>query len=118
MRIHTLAERSGLTIDTLRFYEKRGLLDHNHFERSENGYRAYRDSALERLNMIKHAQAAGFTLSEIIELFDLWDRDKLDSGHIVVYLREKRRKVSEKIAELEKIRSHLDEKLQHYSIPT
>ena len=39
MLIHELAERTELTIDTIRFYEKQGLLDETHFLRTSNGYR-------------------------------------------------------------------------------
>lgn len=114
MRIQTVAHRSGLTIDTIRFYEKRGLLDHNHFERGENGYRAYNEAAVERLAMIKHAQAAGFTLTEISDLFGLWESNQLSDKQIVQHLREKHHHIAEKIAELQQIEHYILDKIQMY----
>jgi DNA-binding transcriptional MerR regulator len=109
-----VAHRSGLTIDTIRFYEKRGLLDQNHFERGENGYRAYNEAAVERLRMIKHAQAAGFTLTEISDLFALWERDQLSGERIVQHLREKQQHIAEKIAGLQQIERYILDKIQMY----
>lgn len=114
MRIQQVAQRSGLTIDTVRFYEKRGLLDHTHFQRSENGYRSYSEEAVERLAMIKRAQAAGFTLTEISELFVLWERNQLSDARVVVYLHEKRQHIAEKIVELEQIEQYIIKKIQLY----
>jgi len=65
-RIGELAGITGLTPDTLRFYERRGLLDHP--PRSRGRFRIYDPSAVERIRFIKRAQALGFTLDEIHEL--------------------------------------------------
>lgn len=114
MRIQQLAQRTGFTIDTIRFYEKCGLLNHSHFQRSENGYRSYSEDAVERLAMIKRAQAAGFTLSEIYDLFALWERNQLSDAHIVAHLHEKRLHIAEKIADLEQIGRYIAEKIKFY----
>jgi len=63
MRISELAARTGLSIDTIRFYEKMGLLDNAHGTRQPNGYRDYFETAVERLELIKNGRMAGFTLS-------------------------------------------------------
>lgn len=112
MRIGEVAERSGVSIDTIRFYEKKGLLDPA--QRSPNGYRAYTKDAVERLALIRHAQAAGFTLTEISKLFALWDRDALDKHQIIRRLEEKQAQIAAKIAELEAIRAYIAAKLQQY----
>lgn len=114
MRIGQLAQHSGVSIDTIRFYEKCGLLDHSHVERGENGYRAYAAGALERLAMIKHAQSAGFTLSEIRELFSLWDRNALGDEQIMEHLRDKQRVIAQKIAELDHIHRYITNKIRQY----
>jgi DNA-binding transcriptional MerR regulator len=62
MRIGTLATATGISRDTLRFYEKRGLL---RARRSSNGYRDYPPQAVEWLRYLRTAQELGFTLSEI-----------------------------------------------------
>jgi MerR family Zn(II)-responsive transcriptional regulator of zntA len=114
LRIGEVAARSGMSIDTIRFYEKKGLLDPAQIQRTENGYRAYSAAVVERLALIKHAQAAGFTLTEIGELFELWDRDQLDNHQIIRRLEEKQRQITQKIAELEAIRGYIDAKLSRY----
>lgn len=62
MQIGDLALATGISRDTLRYYEKRGLL---RARRSENGYRDYPEEAADWLRYIRMAQALGFTLQEI-----------------------------------------------------
>ncbi|MFT7776684.1 MerR family transcriptional regulator [Roseateles sp.] len=62
MRIGTLSTRTGLSRDSLRFYEKRGLLQ---ARRSANGYRDYPEEAVQWLGYVRTAQQLGFTLAEI-----------------------------------------------------
>lgn len=59
MRIQKLAEQTGLSAHTIRFYEKEGLLDHRHVQTDENNYRNYLDEAIERLNLVKKFQGLG-----------------------------------------------------------
>lgn len=62
MQIGELAEATGISRDTLRYYEKRGLLQ---ARRGSNGYRDYPAEAADLLRYIRTAQALGFTLQEI-----------------------------------------------------
>src|SRR2546423_13181921 len=66
MTIGEVARRSGFTIRTLRFYERRGVLKPS--ARRPNGYRLYGDADLQRLAFIGQAKALGLTLSSIREL--------------------------------------------------
>lgn len=68
MRIQELAEQTGLTAHTIRFYEKEGLLDPRHVTRERNNYRNYKDDAIEQLRLIKKLQSVGFTLMEMREI--------------------------------------------------
>ncbi len=63
LKIGEVAKRSGIGIETLRFYERSGLLSQP--ARTEGGYRLYDAEALKRLEFIKRAQTLGFTLEEI-----------------------------------------------------
>jgi len=67
MRISELAAKSGLSIDTIRYYEKRGLLGEAHMHRRPSGYRVYNEKALGRLRLIRRGQQLGFTLGELAE---------------------------------------------------
>lgn len=62
MQIGTLSARTGLSRDSLRFYEKRGLLQ---ARRAANGYRDYPEEAVQWLGYVRTAQQLGFTLAEI-----------------------------------------------------
>lgn len=75
IRIGELAARAEVSIDTLRYYERRGLLAEP--PRRASGYRAYSPDAVERIRFIQRAQALGFTLQEIADLLAL----RGDSGH-------------------------------------
>jgi MerR family transcriptional regulator, copper efflux regulator len=69
MTISAVARRAQVPLDTIRYYERRGLLPVP--PRSSGGYRQYSPDAVRRLTFIKRAQALGFTLEEIAELLDL-----------------------------------------------
>lgn len=69
-----LAKKSNVNTETLRYYEKEGLLPEP--ERTESGYRLYADEDVKRVRFIKRAQELGFSLKEIKELLAL----KLDAS--------------------------------------
>ncbi len=69
LRSGELAERAGVNLQTLRYYERRGLLAEP--RRSPGGHRLYPADALTVLRIIKTAQRLGFTLDEVAELVDL-----------------------------------------------
>jgi len=66
-----LAEACGVSTDTLRHYERKGLLRP---ARLLNGYRTYPEHALERVRMIRQALSVGFTLDELAAIFKVFDR--------------------------------------------
>src|SRR5262245_33868993 len=69
MRTGELAHRASVNLQTLRFYEREGLLPKP--PRTASGYRAYQKTDLERVLFIKRNQELGFTLAEIRQLIDL-----------------------------------------------
>jgi len=71
LRIGDVAKVSGVSTDTLRHYEAKGLL---RSKRSANGYREYSEDAVERVRMIQQALAVGFTLNELTSVFQLFDQ--------------------------------------------
>lgn len=109
MLISELSQKVGLSKDTIRFYEKAGLLDSSS-KRKENNYRNYDDEAVSRLEFIKHGKALGFTLSEIKKSMAEWDvlsqRDKMQ------ITRRKIEEMDERIGQLQAFRHHLFEKLK------
>jgi Hg(II)-responsive transcriptional regulator len=71
MRTREVAERAGVNTQTLRYYERRGLLPDP--PRSAAGYRIYPPSAVQVLRFVKRSQELGFTLAEVEELLGLAD---------------------------------------------
>lgn len=69
MRIGELAAKASVNIQTIRFYEREGLLPVPH--RNRSGYRSYAANDLERVTFIKRNQELGFSLGEIMQLLDL-----------------------------------------------
>lgn len=69
LTVGVLAERSGVGVETIRFYEREGLLPTP--ARSKAGYRLYVHDTVERVRFIRRAKELGFTLGEIVELLAL-----------------------------------------------
>ena len=69
MQIGQLAKRTGVPVDTVRYYEKSGLLTPE--SRLASGYRRYSDEQVSRLRFIRRAQELGFTLKDIRELLGI-----------------------------------------------
>jgi len=109
MQIGAVAEATGLSRDTLRFYEKRGLL---RARREANGYRDYPPEAVEWLNYIRTAQALGFTLSEIEAGLPLLMAPDTSAPILRVTLETKLAEIDQRIADLHLLRENLARRLQ------
>jgi Hg(II)-responsive transcriptional regulator len=70
MRIGEVAARAGVNVQTLRYYERRGLLANP--DRSAAGLRQYGPEVVEQIRFIRRAQELGFTLEEIRDLLRMW----------------------------------------------
>ncbi|CAH6662259.1 MULTISPECIES: Zn(2+)-responsive transcriptional regulator [Pseudocitrobacter] len=68
-RIGELAKLAGVTPDTIRYYEKQQMMDHE--VRTEGGFRLYTETDLQRLKFIRYARQLGFTLEAIRELLSI-----------------------------------------------
>jgi Cd(II)/Pb(II)-responsive transcriptional regulator len=80
MRIGELSQATGVEIETIRYYEKAGLLPCP--ARGNNGYRAYRPEHLERLAFIRHCRALDIPLADITRLLDFVAHPDADCGDI------------------------------------
>lgn len=98
MNIGETARRSGVSVQTLRFYERYGLLPEP--KRSASNYRQYDEEAVARVLFIKRAQALGFELAEIQELLRLRDDPRTDPDAVHVIARKKIRAIDERLDEL------------------
>jgi DNA-binding transcriptional MerR regulator len=108
MQIGTLALETGLSRDTLRFYEQRGLI---RSIRAANGYRTYAPETVQLIGYIRTAQRLGFSLGEIGEsLPALWKSDMPDQA-IAALLAEKVTVIDSKIEELVGLKKELMERV-------
>ncbi|HEY0309759.1 MAG TPA: MerR family transcriptional regulator [Luteimonas sp.] len=105
MKIGTLAKRADVAIDTVRYYERQGLLPAP--VRLASGYRDYDDGDVSRLRFIRRAKALGFTLAEIRELMELSARRDDDMAGMKSAAQQKLADVDAKLAELQRIRQGL-----------
>ena len=103
LRISELAREGGVGVETVRFYQRKGLLETPRGETA--GQRHYGSDDVRRLRYIRKAQTAGFTLAEIAELIDL-DRsdDRPRARHVA---RERIAALDSRIAELTEARASL-----------
>jgi MerR family copper efflux transcriptional regulator len=109
MKTKQVTECTGLSKDTLRFYEKEKLIPKP--ARDANGYRVYSVKVVEQLNMITMAKNLGFTLKEIKELSQLLYSQHLTQKTMAAKLTEKSSEIETKIDELSKIKSLIDNAL-------
>lgn len=107
LTIGQLAEAAGLGVgvETIRFYERQGLLAEP--PRSASGYRQYSPTTVDRLRFIRRAQRLGFTLDEISELLDLRVEEEAACDSVERRARAKMEQVEAKIAELRRMRGAL-----------
>ena len=104
MRIGTLAEAAGVSCDTLRFYEKQGLIRSS---RAENGYRQYAPETAQLVIYIRTAQKLGFSLGEIGKsLPAIWSAPDPDAA-VAELLAEKVKVIDERISELQILKQDL-----------
>lgn len=105
MKIGELAQRAGVRIDTVRYYERQGLLPPP--TRQPSGYRAYEPADLVRLRFVRRAKGLGFSLDEIRELLTLSDQRNEDMGQLKAFVTGKLADIEARLAELSRIRDAL-----------
>lgn len=107
MQIGELAERADVNVQTVRYYERRGLLPEP--DRKPSGYRVYGEEDVHRLRFILQAKALGFTLTEIDELLALRVDPRRTAEDVRQRAEEKIADVETKIRDLRRIRRALSQ---------
>lgn len=106
MKIGDLAARAGVSVQAVRYYERRGLLPAP--ARTPSGYREYDDGDLRRLEFVCNAKDLGFTLSEIRDLLDLRVAQGTTAADVRRRALEKIEATKAKIRELRRIQAGLE----------
>lgn len=105
MLIGELVKRTGFSRDTIRFYEKHGLISIGRKERRDNNYKEYSEEILHRLLHIKLLKSFGFTLNESSEVLDMIEANEATCQNMAG-------KIDEKIKEMQTIRDMLNAKVK------
>lgn len=100
-----LAKKSGVGVETLRFYEREGLLEKP--ARSGSNYRQYTAEAVERVRFIRRAQLLGFQLKDIKELLTLRDDPEAGSAEVREKAVAKLADIDQRIKDLEAMKAEL-----------
>ena len=102
MRIGELATRTGVSIDAVRYYERRGVLPRA--DRTEAGYRLFASDTVVRLGMVRQLQDLGFTLDEIVDALQTHDRGGATCASERWRLEQVANRIDERIKDLQRTR--------------
>src|SRR5688572_8487639 len=105
MLIGELSRRTGLSRDTIRFYEKKGLIPAK--LRRENNYKEYPEQIFNRLMLIRKVKGMGFTLTEIEAFFNQWNEEGASCQNQVSTLENKITRIDEQILLLTKLKESI-----------
>jgi DNA-binding transcriptional MerR regulator len=111
MLIREVAALVGVSTDTVRYYEREGLLDERHVTRAPNGYRTYGDAAVERLRLLLQARATGMTIADTRTLAAAFDDGTLTVGRQLEFLRDKLARLDRQAREINATRRALAAKI-------
>ena len=107
MLIGEIVRQTGVSRDTIRYYERLGLLQAEGRPSEFNNYKAYPAATITRLGLIQQAKSLGFTLAEIADVLYLWENAQLSSAAIQVRITDKVAAINEKIRLLDVMRTGL-----------
>jgi Cd(II)/Pb(II)-responsive transcriptional regulator len=105
MRIGELARRTGCSVDTIRYYEKQGLLAEA--KRSAGNFRLYGDADAERLRFIRHCRSLDMNLAEVATLLRIQDHPDDECEDVIALLDEHVALVARRITELQSLERYL-----------
>ena len=109
LRTAQVAELAGVNVETLRFYERKGILPEP--PRRASGYREYPPETVERVRFVKRAQELGFSLSEVQDLLGLRETAGAKSVRVRRVAEAKLEEIDHKIRDLEAMKQSLTELL-------
>ena len=115
MRTSELARRTGVNTETLRYYERRGLLQEP--PRTPGGYRDFPPEAVSGIRFIKRAQELGFSLEEVDELLHLGDGGPESCEVARTVATARRADLEARIADLQRMRDSLTELITTCELP-
>ncbi|WP_430331150.1 MerR family transcriptional regulator [Rhodococcus sp. ACT016] len=110
--IASVAEVTGLTQDTLRWYEREGLIPR--VVRGSDGRRRYDDASVRIIQLIVRLKRTGMPVAEIRRFLELYEEGAASHGRRMALLEEHRARVAARLAELRQDLTAIDDKIDHY----
>lgn len=110
--IQEVAEKYDLSKDTLRYYEKEGLV--GPIEKNKSGSREYQDSDLERIEFVKCMRSAGLSIAVLKEYIKLYEEGESTKEARISLLEKEREALKEKIDCMEEAYKKLNYKIEYY----
>lgn len=108
MLINELSKKTGISVHTIRFYEKSGLIKgHRDESVKSNNYFHYDEETIEKLALVRDAKSVGFTISEISNLMDSWYNDTMSVTEKIAVLDEKLLSIDERMQQLKQMKKML-----------
>ncbi|WP_333843618.1 MerR family transcriptional regulator [Pelomicrobium sp.] len=101
------ARRAGVGVETIRFYEREGLIEQPP-RPNDSGYRRYPESTIRRIRFIRQARELGFSLKEIGELIHLRRLPGADASQVRAWMETRLAQVNQRIGKLERLRRVLE----------
>lgn len=105
MKIGELARKTGTSVDTLRFYEEKGLLAPP--KRTDSGYRIFSPDAVSHVTFIKLAQSLGFTLQEVLDFMPALTQGSMTVAELQQRIQVKLQSIDAKIRQLQSLRAEV-----------
>ncbi|GMK41439.1 Hg(II)-responsive transcriptional regulator [Paenibacillus sp. CCS19] len=107
LTVSQVAKAAGINVETIRYYEKRGLLPQS--SRNTSGYRIFTSDTVDDIRLIKRAQDIGFTLEEIKRLLSIYRSDEyFPIEEMYLFAKDKIYQIEEKMNQLNRFKSILE----------
>ena len=113
LRVGEVAAQAEVSIDTVRYYEQRGLL--HGIPLSGDGQRRFPQEAVDRIRVIRQAAAIGFSLDELAAIFRRRASGNAPCGHVLDVAKSKLADLDERISELQSLRDTLEDVITNWS---
>jgi MerR family Zn(II)-responsive transcriptional regulator of zntA len=108
MLINELSKKTGISIHTIRFYEKSGLIEGKQDESvKSNNYFHYDEVTVEKLEFISDAKSVGFTIREIGQMIDAWYNQKYTKKQKLEILDDKLSSLEQKMKEIREMKKQI-----------
>lgn len=117
MRIGELTNITKTSHDTIRYYEKLGIIKTTHLKSESNNYKDYHENSIERIKSIQGLKEAGMTLKEVKHLFEAIEKGSITDEYMKNLIENKIAEIDLKIINLNQTKKNLEQQLKDWCTP-